>query len=62
MSQNLGQRGLDFIAEDKLPLWRMKNGDKFYCGKFNNGRAEGIALVFVPGHFYYEGSFKNGLP
>ncbi len=31
----------------------MKKGDKYYCGKFDKGRADGLALVYVPGNFYF---------
>lgn len=59
----MGQRGLDFISNHQLELWKVRQGgDKYYCGKFNQGRGEGLAIVFVPNNFYFEGTMRNGLP
>lgn len=62
MAEDLGARGFDFLAKNTPKLWKLKNGDKYYCGSFSKGRANGLGIIFVPRNFYYEGELRNGLP
>lgn len=50
------------MKSNDLKPWVSRNGEKYFCGTFRNGRAEGPGIVYIPNHFYYEGNLKNGLP
>lgn len=53
---------MDFIETHHLEQHKHRDLNKYYFGKFVNGKAEGLGMFFVSKHQCYEGNFSNGLP
>jgi hypothetical protein len=46
---------MDFLVKNNLPLWKMKAEEKYYCGRFLQGKGHGLGIIFIPNRSYYEG-------
>ena len=35
---------------------------RYYCGKWVDGRAEGLGVLYYPKNTFYQGQFQKGTP